>query len=143
MHYPSSVEGEDDIYRSRLLTSEGYESYRLGDFRKAIQLFNKAMRARPNHPSLVYGLVASNAALGKDKAALQWLSRYAEMGFYLDPCNDSVFQGLQQMREFNDIMVKAKPLLEVDQAPKHYAGISKPCFKESVLYKNGRRLCGI
>jgi hypothetical protein len=57
----------------------------------------------PGHPGMVYNQGAVEALLGNRDAALDWLRRYAEMGFAWDIAADADFANIRQSDGFKQI----------------------------------------
>jgi tetratricopeptide (TPR) repeat protein len=87
-------------------------AYANGDVAQALSLTQDAYDIAPKNSIILYNLACYNAALGKSGAALAWLDRAVESGFYAPTkiAGDADFASLKGEPEFEAALEKARAL---------------------------------
>jgi Tetratricopeptide repeat len=97
---PSSPRDADELY------DRGVFALNTGDVEQARQLFEKALRLKPDEPHILYSLAAAHAKMGSHDVALGYLDDLVQMHprFRTQAMNDSDFSGLHEDKRFLDIL---------------------------------------
>ncbi len=62
--------------------NEARQAYAKDDLATSKEKFIEALKYRPDHPGLIYNLAVISATMGDQKAALDYVKHYADLGLY-------------------------------------------------------------
>jgi hypothetical protein len=102
LHYGYRNKKKDILYyRFKALSAYQKKDYSafLNDIKKAIEL-------APNNPTVMYELARAYALNDNKKAAITWLERYIETGFYIDSDKIDDFESIKNLDKFKGILRK-------------------------------------
>lgn len=97
-----------EINRGRELQKASIEAYRAGDYVRFVDLTEKALAARPGHPTLLYNLAGGYALTERKDRAISLLERYADYGLSASPELDSDFDSLADDARFHAVLARFK-----------------------------------
>ncbi len=97
---PSSPRDADELY------DRGVFALNTGDVEQARQLFEKALRLKPDEPYIRYSLAAAHAKMGSHDVALEYLDELVQLHprFRTQAINDSDFSSLHEDKRFLDLL---------------------------------------
>ena len=101
---------------------EAYEAYRQGEYQRALEINRSTLKITPCHPIIIYNIACMYAMLEEPDEAIDWLSRYAEIGSTpgVDITSETDFDSIRETQEFKDLLNKiesnSQPVLHSEEA---------------------------
>jgi tetratricopeptide (TPR) repeat protein len=114
-----------DIYRNTELTAEGnrlnaqaLSAYQRGDVKEALALIEKLYDSAPQNAIVLYNRACFNALLGNQDAALSWLEKAVDGGFYAPTkiATDRDLDSLRGEARYKAALAKASELAATQRA---------------------------
>lgn len=103
---PKNLFAQQEIEQARELVRTAFNHYKEKNYSAYLEALEKAVKLRPNHPTLTYNYAGALALTGNKKQALAELNKLADFGVVANPAKDEDFASIKETPEFEAILKK-------------------------------------
>ena len=130
----SCVKPEKREEELRTYIREAMTAYTREEYDKAINLYKKALKIKPDHATVTYNVACCYALMDEKDEAIRWLEKTIELGTYKFD-DDPDFENIKETEEFKKLLERANRLLEELKGKEWKPVVSLPKeFKKDRLY---------